>query len=149
MNPVRQNRPLRRVVPPKKRFDTLDPHAVEFEDRLVEEEEFLTLERHVQFIPQSQTVVGRDLHLRLEFDRLISTLALGPVEGDVGVSQQVLRRLPVSRGDADARGHGDRYVLESVDVERGFQYLSDPFGNRLGPRSEGHSFSQNDELITA
>ena len=89
------------------------------------------------------------MHGLLEDDRLVAARPLGPVEGDVGVAQQVLGRLAVSDGDPDAGRHGDREGLESLDEERRAEHLADPLGDRLGPVGQRDPLGEDHELVAA
>ena len=72
--------------------------------------------------------------------------ALGQVEGDVGVTEQLLGRCPVAGGDADTGGHGDGEILEpGMRTAHGVTRGSARRG--LGPATERDPLGQHDELV--
>ena len=125
-----------------------DLQPVEVDDRLVHETELAPGQRRVEFRPEGEPIACGHVHGLLEDDRLVAARPLGPVEGDVGVTQEVLRTLAIADGDPDARRHGDRQTLEALDVERRAQYLADPLGDRFRPVGQRDAFGQDDELVT-
>ena len=72
-------------------------------------------------------------------------------ERDVGVTEQLLARLPRADGDPDRRRDGDRDLrrAEPTQLERLSQDLQEPFGHELGTGRERHALGQDDELVTA
>src|SRR4051812_30605264 len=65
---------------------------------------------------QLEPLVRGDVHLVAELGVAVATGAVGLVQGDVCVAQQVLRGFAVAGGDADAGGDGDRGA--GAEVER-------------------------------
>ena len=80
-----------RVVPTRQRFEPGDVERAEIHDRLVHHLDLARAERDPQFRLERQTLLDDDLHRRLELQQPPAALALGGVQGDVGVAQQVGR----------------------------------------------------------
>ena len=116
---------------------------LEVEDRLVDEEQLVAGDRLAQVGLQREPVVRGDVHLVAELGVAVAAGALGLVERDVGVAQQVAGRLAVAGGDADARGDGHR-AAGRAEVERLAQHGEDARGHQLGLALDEH-----DELVAA
>ena len=97
----RRDEPARRVLPAQQRLGRGDLAGVEVEDRLVDEEQLVAGDRAAQVVLEREPVVRGDVHLVAELGVAVAAGALGLVERDVGVAQQVLGRLAVAGGDAD------------------------------------------------
>ena len=147
--PVRRHQALGGVVPADQGFDAVDAEVGQVDDGLVEECELAGGQARVELGPEGEPVVGGQLHRRLEDDRLVATGALGPVQRDVCVAQQVLCRGAVADRDPHAGRHREGDGLEPLDVERRSEGLADPVGDGLGTVLQRDSLGQDDEFVAA
>ena len=117
---ARRHQPARRVPPAQQRLDPGRRGPRQPELRLVVEQELPPLQRPPQLL--LQPLPGADLlvHRRLEEPEPPAALALGPVQRQVGVPDQLVRVVPVLREQRDA--HARRRVhLLAAEVERRLQ----------------------------
>ena len=140
---------LGRMVPAQEGFDTDDRHVRKVEDRLIAEVELIGtdggLEVQFELVP---TVHGR-VHLRLEDHVAVLARFLRPVQRDVGVTEQLLARVPRADGDTDRRRDGDRVQrrVGPSQLEGLSQDPQEPFGHELGTGRERHALGQHHELV--
>ncbi len=78
---------------------------------------------------------------------MVAPGSFGPVERDVGVTQEILGRWTVPHRNPDARRDRDRHAVDPRDVEGGLEHLVHPFGDHLGPVGERDALRQNHELV--
>ena len=145
---IRRDGALGRVVPAQERLHALDLNPVQIEERVVEQAELVVLERRLEVRLEGEPFLGRRLHGVFEEDGLVASRGLGPVERDVGVTEEVLGRGAVADGDPDAGRDGDRHVVDPRDVEGRPEDLVHALGDHLGTTGERDPFRQNDELVS-
>ena len=146
---VRSDDAAGRMLPAQQRLDAGDMHTREIEHRLVHQEELAVGEHAPQVHLELEPSKDLGLHLGREHSRAVAAVALGPVQRDVGVAQQLAGRGAVAARDADAGRHGQRRVLERGKPERFAQHVVQPFGHELGTGSQRHTLGQHDELVAA
>ena len=93
-----------RMTPAKQRLDPGRLPAAEVEDRLVDEEVLVAGQSVAEVHFQQMVVLDRGVHLGSEHHVAILAGLFGPVEGDVGVAEQLGGRWSGARGDTDAGG---------------------------------------------
>ena len=127
------------MPPAQQRLHALHLHAVEVEDRLVDEEQLLALQGPVKLALQVVAVDDRRVHFGAEDDEAVLPRRLGLVQGDVGVTQQVVDRGPEPGRHSDARRHRQRGVggaLDRVRLSQGLRTSRASFsGSSMGARS--------------
>jgi len=79
------------VLPADQCFDTGDLFGSEVEGRLVDEEELLLVDGGAEVDLEPSLIGFELLHAGLEQQVAVSACFLGPVEGDVGVAEQLVR----------------------------------------------------------
>ena len=87
-------------------------------------------------------------HLLTECLVTVSPGRLGLIEGHVGLTQQLFRRLAVPGGDSDAGGDHDRR-RRAVDDERLTHHFEQSLGDQLGRDVQGGAVDEDDELVAA
>ena len=104
------------VMPAQQRLQTADLVALEVDERLVVELELAVGQRLAQVELQLAARLHVGVHVRLEEAVDAAPLALGAVQGEVGVLEQLVGIGAVAgrHGDADAGADRD---LMAVDVE--------------------------------
>ena len=138
-----------RVPPTQERLDPAHHHGVKLEDGLVEQEELAVRQSRVQVGLEGEAVDGGRLHLGLEQHAAVLAHCLGPVQGHVGVAEQLLGRLAVTRGDADAGGHRDGQALVALEGEGLVEGPPNALGHQEWAVRQGSALGQDHELVSA
>ena len=103
MNSTGRDQPRGRVVPPHQRLEADGLAGRQLDDRLVVQLERAVLDRLVELGAHLQPLEHRGVQRRLVAPPPALAVALGHVEREVGLAQQVLRVAGLGRGgDADA-----------------------------------------------
>jgi hypothetical protein len=105
---VRCQQPICWVVPAQKSFNANDFQRVERINRLVHEAELLARQgrSQIEFKPDPPADIG--LHLGVEELEAVLSLGLGLVERNIGITQQLAARSPITHGDPNTRVDMDR-----------------------------------------
>src|SRR5439155_22082543 len=82
-----------RVLPAQKGFDLNDPAGIEGDDRLVEEQELLSIKRTPKLVLEPKVLYHAVPHLRVEDYMAAAPQLLGAVHCRVGVPDQISRAL--------------------------------------------------------
>ena len=99
---------------------------------------------HLELEPVGDLLV----HVRLEPDEAVLAGRLGPVEGDVGVTQQVLGVRPWPEGDPQGGGDEQRRPV-ITEMERLTQHGEQPPGDQLRTRRHGGTLHEDHEFVAS
>ena len=129
---VRRDETAGGVLPADEGLDPSDGVRVEIEDGLVGEEELVRSDGNAQVGLKLEALADDCLHLGGEQHGAVLPRALGLVEGDIGVAEQLVGAVshPDRDPDADPGPHGQ--PLGSAQHERRSQDLAYPRGDDLG-----------------
>ena len=122
--------------------------VVEIDLRLVVHVELAALPGLAQVEFQRPAGLGAGIHVDLEEAIGAATLALGPIEGEVGALEQAVGLGPVAGRERDA-DRGADVDLVAVDVEGRDQRLHDAAGEADGVVDLADGRLQHDELVAA
>ncbi len=104
-------------MPADQRLAAGDPPALQVDDRLVVEREFVVDDRLAEVEFDCAAGLHARVHLDLEEAIEAAAVRLGPVEREVGVLHQGIRLVAVGRGQRDAGADAD-HDLVSVEGNR-------------------------------
>ena len=144
----------RLLLPPQQCLEAFYFAGLHIDDGLVEQPEFVALERPIQRVGDAELLGARGTAALVEhFDARPSGL-FGEVHGGVGVAQQVIRSL--RRMDALRKWPGHRYPdahrhvgVDAADRHRLAQALFEALGDLECDRCVGDVVEQQRELVTA
>ena len=131
------------VTPAQEGLDVSRQARLEIDDRLVDEEELLVGEGVGEVALHGQLVLDHLVHLRLEEHVAVLAHRLGPVHGDVGVSQAAPRAVAHAGGDADAgRGRKRRSLVDLPSMKGSRRIARSRSATTPSPPSE-NEFSES------
>ncbi len=105
------------MAPAQKGFDTGEDAGGKVDGGLIEQEELISGEGAMQIHVETAMIVDGLQHRGREDSEATFSGRFGSVQRDVGVAQQLFRRGPVTRGNADARGDRQGNIA-ARDLER-------------------------------
>src|SRR5580692_1396200 len=105
--PVGWHKAQFRMLPAEKRFQPDNLSGTHIHLRLINEKEFISLERQPQTVLQCQSLPDFGVHFLGEESKVVASLFFGAVHGGVGVLDQDFSTLAVVWKDADAEAAAD------------------------------------------
>ena len=136
------------VTPAGQGLEAHDLPVSQPDQRLIVQCDVVVFDRFAQRLFELEAVVDHQVHRGIEDLQVVSPLALGLVEGRIGVADQFLRALAVlgMKAGADAdRGH-DLSPVEFEGLSTGVEHSPDDQQQVLRPLGTGQ---QNGEFVSA
>ena len=144
----RRYQSLFRMLPTDQCLDTDDDAAAGVDLRLIDQTEFLVLERPMEFRFQFQAGDGAFGERRSVVLTIVATLGFGSVHGGFGMHQQGFGILAIVRkqGDADAGRHDNAPVFED---ERATDQFADAMRDQQRILDAHHVWQHDRKLVAA
>ena len=138
--------PRDRVLPADERLEADDRVGRQLDDRLVVKPQLVALDGPAQVVLEVEPFGRCRRHARLEDVVAGRGVGLRPVEGDLGVAEQLARVGLADHADGDADAGADE-ALPAVEVERLAQGRLDPVGDPTGLGDVLDPVEQDGELV--
>ena len=135
------------MVPADEGFEALQPTVTDGELRLIHEVELLPLQRAAERVGQLEALDRLGSHGRFEAGPPALAFGLRLVHGDVGLAQELLRRLG-GLGEGQAYAHRQGY-LTTGDLDRLSHGGHDPIRHTHGGVGRVDPLQQHREFVTA
>ena len=113
---------------------------------LEQKEELAILKSTMQIHLEMPVIIHGLLHRVREENGAVLTGGLRLVQGDIGISQELVGCRPIALGNTDAGGH-HQWNITVGDLEGCAQYLEDSLRHDVGPGLERSTLDQHDELV--
>src|SRR5918994_5784649 len=136
------------MIPTEQRLNRQDASRRDVDDRLIGDVELSPLQPPPQLRLLLQPFQSLAVDARVEDREDATTSGLGPVERDIGGSQQILRRVQIWRGNRDADRAADHQFV-ALGAERSTQRGQELLGDLLDFARMREPLQHRDELVTA
>ena len=148
MNVAGRDQALLGMAPADQRLEAADLVAREIDDRLVVQLELAGRQRLAQVVLHGAARLHLRVHLRLEEAEGAAPVALGAIERQIGVADQLVGAQPVGRADGDADAGADHHLV-AVDLVGLAHRLDDALRQRGGIGRLGDGDLHDGELVAA